>query len=265
MNNLQIFKNEQFGEIRTVSIDNEPWFVGKDVAVALGYSDAAQAMRKRVDPEDKGVVETTTPGGKQNMTIINESGLYSLVLSSKLPSAKQFKRWVTSEVLPSIRKHGAYMTPVTVDMMIKDPEFGIKLLGELKAEQDKRRALEVENEIQRQVIADYEPKANYYDAILNSTGTMTTTQIAADYDMSAKKLNKILHEAGLQYRCNEQWVLYRKHMGKGLTKSKTITITRSDGREVTKLNTEWTQKGRLEIHRILEKRGIVALMDKEKE
>lgn len=111
MNDLAIFENPEFGRIRGLKIEGEPWFVGKDVAAALGYSDTAQAIRKHIDDEDKGVVESTTPGGKQNITIINESGLYSLMLKSKLPGAKKFKRWVTSEVLPSIRKTGAYSMP----------------------------------------------------------------------------------------------------------------------------------------------------------
>lgn len=111
MNDLAIFENPEFGHIRGLKIEGEPWFVGKDVAAALGYSDTAQAIRKHIDDEDKGVVESTTPGGKQNITIINESGLYSLMLKSKLPGAKKFKRWVTSEVLPSIRKTGAYSMP----------------------------------------------------------------------------------------------------------------------------------------------------------
>lgn len=109
---IQIFANDQFGEVRTLTKDGEPWFVGKDVADILGYSDTAQAVRKHIDNEDKGVVEMTTPGGKQPVTIINESGLYSLIFSSKLPTAKEFKHWVTSEVLPSIHKTGEYkITP----------------------------------------------------------------------------------------------------------------------------------------------------------
>lgn len=107
--NLTTFTNPDFGAIRTLEQNNEPWFVGKDVADILGYSDTAQAVRKHIDDEDKGVVEMTTPGGKQPVTIINESGLYSLILSSKLPTAKKFKHWVTAEVLPSIRKHGGYL------------------------------------------------------------------------------------------------------------------------------------------------------------
>lgn len=109
MNQMEIFKNPEFGTIRAVEIDGEPWLVGKDVALALGYKNPQEAIRNHVDAEDKGVSEILTPGGMQKLPIINESGLYSLVLSSKLPKAKQFRRWVTSEVLPSIRKHGAYL------------------------------------------------------------------------------------------------------------------------------------------------------------
>lgn len=111
MNDLQIFSNSEFGSIRTVTVNGEPWFVGKDIAEALGYSNSRKALADHVDEEDKGVTKCDTPSGTQNMTIINESGLYSLILSSKLPNAKKFKRWVTSEVLPAIRKTGHYETP----------------------------------------------------------------------------------------------------------------------------------------------------------
>ncbi len=117
MSELQIFNNPDFGEIRIVERDGEPWFVGKDVAVALGYTDTAQAIRKHVDDEDKGVVESTTPGGIQKLTIISESGVYSLIFSSKLERAKEFKRWVTAEVLPTIRKQGGYLTPEAADRL----------------------------------------------------------------------------------------------------------------------------------------------------
>ena len=115
MNELQVFSNPEFGQVRSTLIDEEPWFVGRDVAAALGYSDTAQAVRKHVDEEDRGVVEMTTPGGHQNTTVINESGLYSLILTSKLPSAKQFKRWVTTSVLPAIRKTGMYAAANALD------------------------------------------------------------------------------------------------------------------------------------------------------
>ena len=143
MNDLMIFNNPEFGEIRTVGSDGEPLLVVKDVALALGYTNPQKAIRDHVDDEDKTVNETFSVNGTP-IVLINESGLYSLVLSSKLPGAKKFKRWVTSEVLPSIRKHGAYMTSDTIDKMINSPEFGIKLLTALRDEQDKRKALETE-------------------------------------------------------------------------------------------------------------------------
>lgn len=135
MNDLAIFENPEFGHIRGLKIEGEPWFVGKDVAAALGYSDTAQAIRKHIDDEDKGVVESTTPGGKQNITIINESGLYSLMLKSKLPGAKKFKRWVTSEVLPSIRKTGAYSMPGAGRAAPADDAMFERLWAELERKQ----------------------------------------------------------------------------------------------------------------------------------
>ena len=219
------------------------------------------------------------------MTVISESGLYSALflmqpekargvsddyIANRQAQLKKFKRWVTAEVIPSIRKHGAYMTPATLDQMIASPEFGIRLLTELKEERAKRReveaknvALEAENEQQRQVIADFEPIKRYVDTILESPGAMATSQIAADYDMSARQLNKILHEEGVQHCVNGQWLLYRRHMGQGYTKSRTFTFDRSDGRQDAKTQTYWTQKGRLWLNEILNRRGIYAIMDRD--
>lgn len=254
MKEMQIFMNEEFGQIRTITIDGEPWMVGKDVAAALGYSNPRKALSDHVDDEDKNTV-TIRDGipGNPNMTIINESGLYSLVLSSKLPGAKKFRRWVTAEVLPSIRRTGGYSIP-------KDYPSALRALAD---SEEQRMALVAENEAQRQVIADFQPIKQYVDNILSSPGTMATSQIAADYDISAKKLNKILHDEGIQRNVNGQWILYQRHMGKGYTKSVTIPITRSDGRPDTVMHTHWTQKGRLLIHEILTKRGILAVMDRE--
>lgn len=142
---LKVFEHKQFGKVRTITLDGEPWMVGNDIAVALGYSNPRDALVKHVDNEDKGVAKCDTLGGRQNLTIINESGLYALVLSSKLPDARKFRRWITSEVLPSIRKHGAYMTPETLEAAILNPDIMIQLCQELKKEQEKRRALEAAN------------------------------------------------------------------------------------------------------------------------
>lgn len=129
MSELMVFNNPEFGEIRSVEIDGEPWLVGKDVAAALGYSNPRKALTDHVDEEDKGVTKCDTPGGTQEMTIINESGLYSLILSSKLPAAKKFKRWVTSEVLPSIRKTGGYLPPAA-EKTLADLTAAVQLLTE---------------------------------------------------------------------------------------------------------------------------------------
>ena len=270
MNELMIFNNPEFGEIRTVEVDGEPWLVGKDVAEILGYADTNRAVAQHVDKEDRKVLGRKAYGDLysslwdgendfSNKNIINESGVYSLVLGSKLPSAKKFKRWVTSEVLPSIRKNGMYLLP-------KDYPSALRALAD---SEEQRMALEAsnatlsaENERQAQVIAEFEPIRQYVDTILESPDALATSQIAADYGMSAQELNKILRDEGVQHKVNGQWLLYKKHMNKGYTKSKTFQFTHSDGRADTKLHTQWTQKGRLMIHNILEKRGIVAMMDR---
>ena len=272
MNELMIFNNPEFGEIRTVEINGEPWLVGKDVCAVFGDKNHNRSLG-RVDAEDKRVVPITDSMGRtQQITIINESGLYALLfamqpqkannggvsdaypieIQERIDRLRKFKRWVTAEVLPSIRKTGGYNVP-------KDYPSALRALADAE---EKRLALAAENEAQRQAIADFKPIKQYVDTILSSTRTLTTTQIAADYDMSAKKLNKILHEEGIQRYVNGQWILYKQYMGKGYTKSKTINITRSDGRPDTVLNTEWTQKGRLLIHEILTARGIQAVMDR---
>ena len=255
MKELQVFNNNEFGQIRTIVLNGEPWMVGKDVASALGYKEPTKAAREKVDVEDRGVSKIDTPSGVQEMTIINESGLYSLVLSSKLPGARKFRRWVTSEVLPSIRRTGGYNLP-------KDFPSALRALADTE---EQRLALLAENEKQRKAIADFEPIRNYVDTILSCEGAMAISQIAADYDMSTKKLNRILHEAGLQYRVNGQWILYQQHAGQGYTDSETITINHRDGTVTTRLFTRWTQKGRLLIHEILTRQGIRAVMDKEGE
>lgn len=152
MTDLQIFNSPEFGAVRTIEKDGEPWFVGKDVAAALGYKEPTKAAREKVDDDDKGVSKIDTPSGIQEMTIINESGLYSLVLSSKLPTAKKFKRWVTNEVIPSIRKHGAYMTPETLEKVLLSPDTLMQLAQNLKDEQEKRKALEAQIESQKPAV-----------------------------------------------------------------------------------------------------------------
>lgn len=170
-NAIKIFENEEFGQIRIIKKDGEAWFVGKDVATALGYKEPTKAAREKVDVEDKGVSKIDTPSGTQEMIIINESGLYSLVLSSKLPTAKKFKRWVTSEVLPSIRKHGAYMTPETLQAAILNPDTMIQLCQALKEEQEKRKALEVK-------VEEDKPKVQFAEAVDSSPSSILVGTLA---------------------------------------------------------------------------------------
>ena len=172
MNELMIFNNPEFGEIRTVEVDGEPWLVGKDVARALGYKDTINALKSHVDEEDKkGGWRITTPSGTQEMTIINESGLYSLVLSSKLPTAKKFKRWVTAEVLPSIRKHGAYMTPDAIEKVLYNPDFIIQLATDLKKERAKSYAMMTEAALLNMELDMQQYKVDFFDALVDS-GTL---------------------------------------------------------------------------------------------
>ncbi|WP_405317112.1 phage antirepressor KilAC domain-containing protein [Faecalibacillus faecis] len=170
-NNIQIFTNEEFGEIRTIIVNGEPMFVGKDIASALGYKDTAKAIRVHVDDEDKGVDEMDTPGGRQNIIIINESGLYSLILGSKLESAKKFKRWITSEVLPNIRKYGTYMTEETLEKALLNPDFLISLATELKKEKEQRIKLEKEKELNA-------PKVNFADSVSDTDDLIYVRDLA---------------------------------------------------------------------------------------
>ena len=178
---LQIFKNAELGSVRSTMINGEPYFVGKDVAEILGYKDTSDAMRRHVDDEDKLTRCFTDSGQSREMYVINESGLYSLILSSKLPTAKRFKRWVTSEVLPAIRRHGLY----AVDDMLNNPDALIEALQAYKAERMQRLALEAENAVQKQQLIEMQPKASYYDVVLNSPDLVSITEISKDYGWSA--------------------------------------------------------------------------------
>ena len=259
MNNELInFHHEMFGDIRAIEKDGEPWFVGKDVAVALGYKDTVNALKAHVDEEDKMGWRITTPSrGEQNATIINESGLYSLVLCSKLPQAKVFKHWVTAEVLPSIRRHGAYATAPTIEKIIASPEFGIALLKNLQQEQNMRREAELR-------VRRLQPLADYTALILACPETVSVSQVAQDYGMSAVAFNRILNRAGIQYSVGGQWVLYAAYKNRGLVQSYTFNYRHTDGTDGCRMYTRWTQRGRLFLYDILKKMGIIPMIEKNK-
>lgn len=244
MNELQIFNNEKYGEVRTAIINNEPYFMLADVCRVLEIQDHKTAKRRLSENGVHSMHLIDRMNREQQATFINESNLYKLAFTSRKKEAEEFTEWVTSEVLPSIRKHGGYLTPAKIEEVLSNPDTIIKLATELKK-------LKTENQMQAQQIAEFKPIKEYVDIILQSTDTVTITQIAADYGLSAKKLNKILNEEKIQHKVNDQWILYSNMMNKGYTKSETIDIERSDGRIETKMYTRWTQKGRLKIHEIL--------------
>lgn len=257
MNNLQIFNSDEFGEIRTVTIDDEPWFVGKDVATALGYKDTSDALKKHVSEEDKLTRRFADSGQNREMYIINESGLYALIFGSKLESAQRFKRWVTSEVLPSIRKHGGY---IAGQESMTDDELLAKALLVAQSKIAERDRLIAEKQKQIEIL---EPKAEYTDDVLNSKGLFSVNQIAGDFGLSAQELNKKLKELGVQYKQSGQWLLYSKYRGKGYLESATCTIGKEN--KYSKMYSKWTQKGRMFIYELLKKEGIHPISKKEKE
>lgn len=236
---VRIFENEQFGKMRTTVRDNVIWFVGKDVARALGYEKPTDAVRKKVDEEDRGVSKIETPSGTQEMTIINESGLYSLVLSSKLPTAKVFKRWITSEVIPSIRTTGGYI-------MGQEEMSDIELLS--------RAILVAQNQIAQRDsrIAEMEPVVDFAQRCLLAEGAVTTTSIAKNYGLSANKLNQLLKGLGVQYKVGNQWVLYSQYQDCGYTETRRTPIQKKNGEMVLVSETLWTPKGIEFIDRMLQ-------------
>lgn len=259
MNELQIFNSKEFGDIRTTEIDGKPYFVANDVARALGYKRPADAVTAHC----KGSVKHRylTDGGEQELKVIPEGDIYRLTVRSKLPSAEKFEKWVFDEVIPSIHQYGAYMTEQTIEKALASPDFLIQLATKLKDEQTRRKEAEAEIRVKDQIIGELKPKADYYDEILKNPGLVTITQIAKDYGMSGKKMNRILHELGIQYKQSEQWLLYSDYHCLGYTQSEVTDIIRSDGTPDVKLLTKWTMKGRLFLYNKLKEKGIIPVIE----
>lgn len=245
-------------------------FLAKDVAEWIDYSKKSNgsydvnSMLRMVDEDEKLVRKISVSGQNRNMWFLTEDGFYEVCMQSTKPNAKIFKKEV-KKILKTIRKTGMYMTDNVWDTITNNPEkLGEVLInyGKVKRELEQ---LEEENQIQKQLIAEYKPIKEYVDTILSSEDTMTITQIAADYGLSAYELNKTLNEQRIIRKVGGQWILYAEHMNKGYTKSETITVKKKNGTEKVVPNTKWTQKGRLFVHNLLETLGIKANMDREKE
>ena len=241
----QIFKSKEFGQIRTCMMDGECYFVGKDVASALGYKNSMDALMRHVDEDDKQTSGFTMAGQKYQMTVINESGLYSLILSSKLESAKRFKRWVTSEVLPAIRKNGRYELEQQNSQLCKQ-----------------NRVLESRNSLLEEITAQQKPLTDYARTILSSTQTVTVTQIAQDYGFSPIRFNELLFQLHIQHKVGGQWILYIPYLNKGYVQSFSSYFVKPDGEIQVKLHTRWTQSGRLFLYEELKRAGILPLIEK---
>ena len=265
---MQVFNNETFGNVRVKMINNEPWFMGRDVCKALGYVNNRKALMDHVDEEDKkdGVEIRDSIGRVQKGIVINESGLYSLILRSKRDSAKEFKRWITSEILPIIRKTGGYVNNdemfINTYLPNADEQTKIMFKSSLTAIRELNGKIDTLNgEIKKldgQVselgnkVEVMTPKAEYYDDVLQSEGLVSITTIAKDYGKSALWMNNFLHQHKVQFKQNNTWVLYAKHSGKGYTKSKTYYNEKTGRSKVTMY---WTQKGREAIDRMMKYYG----------
>lgn len=245
MNDIQVFTNNEFREIRTVEIEGEPWLVGRDVATILGYAKPQNAISMHVDKDDALKQGIPTNGGIQHMTLINESGFYSLVLGSKLPNAKEFKRWVTKEVLPSVRKHGAYMTPETIEKTLTDPDFIIRLATKLKEEQLARQQAEKQIEEQK-------PKILFADAVTTSKTPILVGELAKllkqnGIDMGQNRLFQWLRDNGylIKRRGTDYNMPTQYSMEMGLFEVKETSITHSDGHISINKTPKITGKGQV--------------------
>ncbi|UXR86210.1 phage antirepressor [Staphylococcus felis] len=254
MQELQVFQNSQFGELEILTIDGEQWFPATKVAETLGYSNPHKAIRDHAKEKGVTIRSVLSNGGNQNKKFIDEGNLYRLISRSKLPQAEQFEEWVFDEVLPAIRKHGVYATDNVIENTLNNPDYIINILTEYKKERE-------HNLLLQQQVGELKPKADYYDQILKNKKLITISAIAKDYGMSAQAMNKILHELKVQFKQSGQWLLYARYHDKGYTHSSTTEIEHKDGSTSVRMNTKWTQKGRLFIYDLLKDNDILPTIE----
>lgn len=241
MDNLQVFTKDEFGTIRTVQMNNETYFVGKDVAESLGYADTFGALKKHVLEEDKLVCQIDSAGQKRDVTVINESGLYALIFGSKLESAKRFKHWVTSEILPSIRKHGMY----AVDDLINDPDLAIKAFTALREERNKNKLL-------MEDVKRMKPKEEFFDAVADSKDAIEIGKVAKVLNfpgVGRNKLFEILRRKGILMKDN---IPYQKFIDNGCFRTIEQKYSLPDGETRISIKTLVYQKGVDYIRKVLE-------------
>ena len=256
MDEIQYFTYED-KEIRMIMINNEPWWALKDICTALNITNTKD-VANRLDEDEKDFVKSRSDLlldiPSRGLTIINESGLYNVILRSDKPGAQKFRRWITHDILPSIRKHGMYVSEDLLD----NPDLLISAVQKLKTERQKNAALKDTVEVQSQQLADMRVKSSYYDLVLNTTDAISISAIAKDYGKSGRWLNNMLHRLGVHYKQEEDlWVLYQKYADKGYTCTKTHTYLGKDGTTHSRLHTYWTQKGRQFIIDLLRSNGYM--------
>jgi prophage antirepressor-like protein len=283
--NIQIFKNSQFGEVRVIEMNGENWLIAKDICNALGLTNVSQAVssldeddKRTINPNiinyDIGIsnvlnkhtigmdIKTVIPEagkGGRDLLLINESGFYTLVLRSNMPEAKSFRKWVTSEVLPAIRKHGGYIVAKTDETPEEIMAHALLVAQDTLNRQKQRvQILEGENEHLTREVKQLAPKAEYTDKVLQSTSTYTMTQVAKELGMSAVALEKKLHAMGVTFKQSGQWMLYAKYQGSGYTRPRTHYYPQSDGTTGTNTITTWTEKGRAFVHHFVNRQEKVS-------
>lgn len=272
MNEMKVFENEEFGKVRTVMIDDEPWFVGKDISEYFGDTNYRRSLA-RLDDDEKGVSQIATPGGEQRMTIVNESGLYSLLfymqpkkakgvsqndalINERITKLKKFRHWVTSEVLPSIRKHGLYAP----DELLNNLDLLINVATALRDERNRNEKLIKENDAQKKQIEHMQKKADYYDTAMSTNSLISITSIAKNFGMTARQLNEWLREHKVQFKRGSLWLLYKEYDDCGYTSTVTKTRRAISGVTVSYEHTCWTSKGKEFIYNILAKYGIYPIV-----
>lgn len=260
MNKLQVVSNEVFGQLQVMELDGKVYFPATDCAKMLGYSNTKDAIKRHC----RWVAKHDLPHPQNEKKVIQknfipEGDLYRLIVKSQLPAAEQFERWVFDEVLPDIRKHGMYASESLLDDILKNPDLGIKLFTEYKEAKEEAKKLKLTNAQQKQIIGELQPKASYYDLVLQNKSVVPISIIAKDYGLSARKLNAILHELGVQFKMGKTWLLYQKYAEMGYTQSKTHAIDA----ERNVMHTYWTQKGRLFLYELLKReKGLVPLIER---